>query len=273
MIHRHPSSQNSRGDGEEEGKEGIILHDEYLSNGKEAQPREGKEGGQSQGEAGKSNNQVTNERQQFLAKQMQQLQVGNSNLLPTSGSDATKCRHGFEKLDNMCIDFVIEFRDAFHEAGNRGKSTLQSLVYAEDTTMDKFAVVWKDFAKMEIIMSFIEQCIAVELHQTQAIMNWSKVEAMSADEHTRVKFYRRRIPCSCLEKKYGEVKTITKMGLCFNQQCPDRRVERSKTMYCSGCRCITYCSRECHKASWSGHKEICVEIAAKRKEFEAEKES
>jgi len=246
-----------------------------------------------------SNNQRTNGQQRLLAAQMQQLEIGNGNLLPTSGSDATKCRHGFEKMDNMCIDFVIEFRDAFHEAGNRGKSTFQSLVYAEDTTMEKFAVVWKDFAKMEIIMSyylchgtksilegndiyahecaiyarFIEQCIAVELHQTQAIMNWSKVEAMSADEHTRVKFYRRRIPCSCLEKKYGEVKTITKMGLCFNQQCPDRRVERSKTMYCSGCRCITYCSCECHKASWSGHKKICVEIAAKRKEFEAKKES
>ena len=31
---------------------------------------------------------------------------------------------------------------------------MQCLVEAEDATMDKFAVVWKDFAKMEIIMSY-----------------------------------------------------------------------------------------------------------------------
>jgi len=105
-------------------------------------------------EAEKSNNQVTNERQQLLAEQMQQLEIGNGNSLPTSGSDATKCSHGFEEMDNMCIDFVIEFREAFHEAGKRGISTLQCLVEAEDATMDKFAVVWKDFAKMEIIMSY-----------------------------------------------------------------------------------------------------------------------
>ena len=124
-----------------------------------------------------------------------------------------------------------------------------------------------------IYARYMEQWTAVYLDMTHAIMNWSKVEAMSADSHTRVKFLRRRIPCRCLDKKYDEVKSITKMGLCFNQQCPDRIVERSKTMYCSGCRSVTYCSRECHKASWTAHKEICDEIAARRKEFEAEKES
>jgi len=120
----------------------------------------------------------------------------------------------------------------------------------------------------------MEQWTAVYLDMTHAIMNWSKVEAMSiGDIHTRVKFFRKRIQCACLDKKYDEVKSTTKMGLCFNQQCPDGIVERNKTMYCSGCRSVTYCSRECHKASWTAHKEICDEIAARRKEFEAEKES
>jgi hypothetical protein len=64
-------------------------------------------------EAEKSNNQVTNERQQLLAEQMQQLEIGNGNSLPTSGSDATKCSHGFEEMDNMCIDFVIELEKHF----------------------------------------------------------------------------------------------------------------------------------------------------------------
>ena len=162
-----------------------------------------------------NNNQRRNERQQLLAAQMQQLQLGNSNLLPTSGSDATKCRHGFEKMDNMCIDFVIEFRDAFHEAGNRGKSTFQSLVYAEDTTMEKFAVVWKDFAKMEITMSYYL------FHGTKSIL-----------EGTRAKLPNLRSPfffLSCLvqtltiasvqrQTKVASVQTSNKSPQCNVQQ-------------------------------------------------------
>ena len=251
-------------------------------------------------EAEDSNNQRTNGQQRLLAEQMQQLQLGNSNFLSTSGSDATKCYHGFKEMDNTCIDFVIAFRNAVHEADKRGESTSQSLVEAKNATMDKFADVWNDSANMEIVMSYylshgtesiiegnygyahecaafaryMEQRTAVVLHQTQAIINWSKVEAMSADEHTRVKFFRKRIPCKCLDKKYDEVKTITKMGICFNEECPpDRRVERNKTMYCSGCRSITYCSLECQKADWTLHKQECDVRVARIAKFEAEKQS
>eukprot|EP00984_Skeletonema_dohrnii_P024737 scaffold13863_cov94-Skeletonema_dohrnii-CCMP3373.AAC.2 len=96
---------------------------------------------------------------------------------------------------------------------------------------------------------------------------------MSSDSHTCVKFFRRRISCRCLDKKYDEVKTISKMGVCFNEECPDRRVERNKTMYCSGCRCITYCSRACQKADWTAHKQECDEFVARIAKFEAEKQS
>eukprot|EP00984_Skeletonema_dohrnii_P018324 scaffold8534_cov79-Skeletonema_dohrnii-CCMP3373.AAC.1 len=251
-------------------------------------------------EVEESNNQRTNgQQQQSLAEQMQQLQIGNSNFLLTSGSDATKCRHGFEEMDNMCIDFVSAFRKAVQKAVKRGESTLSCLVEAKNATMDEFAGVWNDSAKMEIVMSYylshgtesilegnngyalecavharyMEQWAAVKLHETQAITNWSKVEAMSADSHTRVKFFRRRIPCRCLDAKYDEVKSITKMGRCFNPQCPDGRVERNKTMYCSRCRCITYCSRECQKADWTAHKQECDEFVARIAKFEAEKQS
>eukprot|EP00984_Skeletonema_dohrnii_P010147 scaffold3941_cov78-Skeletonema_dohrnii-CCMP3373.AAC.1 len=252
-------------------------------------------------EADESDNQVTNERQQLLAEQMQQLQLGNSNFLLTLGSDATKCYHGFKEMDNMCIDFVCAFREAFHEAGKRGKSTLSCLIEAKNATMDKFADVWYDPANMESVLSYylssgtksiiednygyahecaacaryMEQWAVVEFHQTQAIINWSKVEAMSADVHTLVKFFRKRIPCRCLDKKYGEVKTITKIGVCFNRQCPYRRgrVERSKTFYCSRCRNVTYCSRACQKADWTTHKQECNDFVAVIAKFEAKKQS
>ena len=90
--------------------------------------------------------------------------------------------------------------------------------------------------------------------------------------HTLVKYFRKRIPCSCLDGKYDEVKAITKLGFCFNPECNfemSGELERSKTMYCSRCRCATYCSRECQKADWARHKSYCDKDAAERAEFDA----
>ena len=123
---------------------------------------------------------------------------------------------------------------------------------------------------------FIEQHIAIELKQSKALYNFPKIlEGYKADMHTLVKFFRRRISCSCLDTRYEEVKNITKMGVCYNKQCnhPNGRVEYSKTMYCDRCLRVTYCSRECQKADWSGHKSNCEECAARIAEFEAMKQS
>jgi hypothetical protein len=81
-----------------------------------------------------------------------------------------------------------------------------------------------------------------------------------------VNFFRKRIPCQCLDKKYKEVKSIIKMGLCCNPACslPDRQVERKKMFKCTGgCRCSNtyYCSYECQKADWSEHKKECSRMA------------
>ncbi len=121
---------------------------------------------------------------------------------------------------------------------------------------------------------YFEHHIAVELKKTQALINWPKIgELDKADDHTLVKFFRQRIPCSCLDEKYQEVKSIPKMSFCYNPQCniPDRRVERGQTMYCSRCRCAVYCSRECHKADWPRHQEWCDMDVAIIAEFEAKK--
>ena len=81
---------------------------------------------------------------------------------------------------------------------------------------------------------------------------WAKVvELLSADDHTVVQFFRKRIPCSCLDEKYKEVKSVKKMGLCRNPNCslPDHgRVERSKMFSCARCGNVNYCSVECQRA-------------------------
>jgi len=170
---------------------------------------------------------------------------------------------------------------------------------AKSATIDKFADVWKDSAKMEIVISiflsagvqeilegrysgarknaaisrYLADYIAVHLKQTQALMNYPKIHEVHVprDDHTLVKFYRKRISCSCLDEKYEEVKCIPKMGYCYNPQCEFLcgQVERSKTFYCSRCRCVTYCSRGCQKAHWRTHQIACDECAAIKDEFEA----
>ena len=215
------------------------------------------------------------------------------------------CKHGVDPLSLKRNSIVFQFVRAFAKKIDdefRDKSNIaKCLVSAHNATLNEFADVWNDSAKMEKAMSFFlfigtqqylegeyanarmaatyaryfEQYIATELKQTQAIVNWPKIlEAQHADDHTLVKFFRHRIPCSCLDEKYDEVKSITKMGFCYNAECKfycvkGEGVERRITKYCSRCRCETYCSRECQEADWSEHKPLCDKGAVLKAKFEA----
>ena len=176
---------------------------------------------------------------------------------------------------------------------------------AQDATQDKFTQVWKDPSLITIVNSFLffegakyclqdttleiygivritaciarffEQYIEVELKQSQPLINWPKIgESHNADEHTLIKFFRHRIPCSCLDEKYEDMKRFMKMGVCYNPQCPKVSgfVPRSKTKYCGRCRNVTYCSRECQVANWGEHKQGCDRNADIISKFEAERQ-
>jgi len=87
-------------------------------------------------------------------------------------------------------------------------------------------------------------------------------ELYTSDEHKLVKYLRKRIPCKCLDKKYKEVKSITKLGWCINPECPSgQKVDRSKMLCCTGCNQAHYCSRECHVADWPIHKKDCKPVS------------
>ena len=248
---------------------------------------------------------MTSRRQQSLATQTQQLQVGAA-----SPHDTTKCSHmfhGFDPLsvEDICFQYAKAFSDAYYyEASiDGGKSILVCLIAAKNATKGRFAAVWDNSAKMEIVISYylsngtqhilegnddsaralaifaryLEQCTAVGLKQTQALVNFPKIDEVSnsSDIHTLVKFLRKRIPCKCLDKKYKEVKDTAKLSFCYNQECsiPNGQVERGKTFYCSRCRCETYCSRACQKADWINHKQYCDTYVAEIAKFEAKKQS
>jgi hypothetical protein len=90
-------------------------------------------------------------------------------------------------------------------------------------------------------------------------------ELQNSDKHTLVKYFRKKISCSCLDEEYEEVKHVRKMGLCMNQDCslPDRKAERSKMFCCTNCRTYNYCSRKCQEAAWKSHKTTCQLLAMK----------
>ena len=198
------------------------------------------------------------------------------------------------------------FEKAFREGAEYEMEVVPYLIAAQKATMDEFADVWHDATKTEMAMSYflskgtntilendylidpassvlaryLEQHIAVELKQTQALINWPKIVETSyeaeMDMHTLIKFFRRRIPCSCLDGEYQRWKHVTKMGFCFNPLCippEDVELERSKTKYCSRCRCVAYCCRECQEAHWTEHKTDCDVFAATKAEFEAKQQN
>ena len=230
--------------------------------------------------------------------QIQRLQINQSSV---------PCMHGFDPFpdDDICIKFIRAFVHEYfkclrkiYEAGRKDeRADIACLLEVKESTQDEYSDVWNSAAKMKQVISyflyngtmliladkddyfnsaviarFFEQWLAYKVYKSQPYIDWPKVlEPAGGDEHTLVKYFWRRIRCSCLDKRYKEVKSITKTGICFNLQCrhPERRVERSKLRCCSRCRGATYCSRECQAANWSVHKELCDEVVAIKAEFEA----
>ena len=78
---------------------------------------------------------------------------------------------------------------------------------------------------------------------------------VSSNRRDVLKFYSKRISCSCLEEMHQEArKILTKMGKCYGCNQEKQRVALS---VCSRCMIAQYCSRSCHVAHWPRHKKEC----------------
>jgi hypothetical protein len=103
-----------------------------------------------------------------------------------------------------------------------------------------------------------------------------------------VNFFVQRIPCDCLEEKQLECHAIE--GICCNKDNDDDDVcclqtqstttttttttttkntssntSSIKLLDCSACKLAKYCSKECQRADWPRHKEICKMLAKRRR--------
>jgi len=78
-----------------------------------------------------------------------------------------------------------------------------------------------------------------------------------------LKFYSKRIGCSCLKEKYAQSRGLNKTGECHN--CC-KHLERRKLMVCSRCKVNHYCSDECHREKWPIHKKWCDKVVNSKKD-------
>ena len=216
--------------------------------------------------------------------------------LGSAASNVERCDHGFSSLPrrHVCTRFVREFAHAFHnccESSTSDKLKNAFKATGKEFTM-KYDAVWSNSDMLDNVMShFLAEGTNMLLRgqddvarQSAALAVVFKVwrdtiasgsmgdfrcygkitELSSCDEHTLVSFFKKRIPCKCLNEKYKEVKSIVKMGHCNNPDCPlpDRQTELSKLMNCEECRTLHYCSIECQRAHWPSHKKDCATMRA-----------
>jgi hypothetical protein len=80
-------------------------------------------------------------------------------------------------------------------------------------------------------------------------------------QRERIRFFLKRIPCTCLKAKYSMIKKSqpTRMSECYTCQ---QSKELRSLMLCERCKSIQYCCKECQAADWSIHKDVCKEIHA-----------
>ena len=233
---------------------------------------------------------------------MQRLTINNS----LRESDAVQCRHGCELEGNearLCLEFVNAFNEEYRARACSGDNDLGLCLDAgwnATETEDKFSDIWGSATKLRsyyvaqsvqyllngndndndallrdasVAASFakyFEQRIEVFIYKTQPIIKWHKIaELQHSDIHTLVSFLRKRIPCKCLDEKYKQVKSMTKMGRCCNNECflSDKQVARSEMFCCDGCHAVFYCCHGCQKVHWPQHKEQCKKWARERAEF------
>mmetsp|Transcript_2468 Transcript_2468/g.4475 ORF Transcript_2468/g.4475 Transcript_2468/m.4475 type:complete len:266 (+) Transcript_2468:18-815(+) len=243
-------------------------------------------------EGKKSNGDVKEEVKRSEEKEGSKVEslISQMEWLQMSGSD--ECVHGcvtcvccLPPSDRVYVDFVDIFIDIYNMSvkENYGDA-MASLDAAVSVMRDQHSEVY--YNKMEWIISYL-----VAMGTKLVLMNditgarflaffsyyfdqissdvrdkyWQQrvCELVKSDEHTLVKYLRRRIPCECLDVKYKEVKSITKLGWCINPECPSgQKVDRSKMLCCTGCNQAHYCSRECHVADWPIHKLDCNAAAS-----------
>ena len=225
-------------------------------------------------------------RERSVETQLQRLRINTASpklcrhgLVPSSPGDQKICRDFIHTFAVAFRSQIVDLGDCLHVAYNTTKEKFPD-VYASklDTVISMLLCSGTQYILEEVKLaavlhavfaSYFEGIMAIEVGGSEDVSCLRKiVELFNPDDHTLVSYYRKRIPCACLDEKYKEVKSVKKMGLCCNTNCsqPGCRVERSKMLSCTRCGAANYCSVECQRADWKKHKKTCTMIVEKKEE-------
>ena len=199
------------------------------------------------------------------------------------------CHHGNAVETKELVYFINLFTKSFSSKAFRrgGSDLLTSIEVAIDAVVEKYPNVWNDPSKLKLVASYflsngthyvlqgdfdMARCFAVIAGHFETGAAYKSGEEFNLDTHaatilevkderTLVKYLRKRIPCSCLDEIYKNVKTMTRKGVCYN--CSST-IERNKMLTCARCGEAHYCSRSCQKDDWPMHKERCENLNAKQ---------
>eukprot|EP00984_Skeletonema_dohrnii_P020658 scaffold10135_cov113-Skeletonema_dohrnii-CCMP3373.AAC.2 len=103
-----------------------------------------------------------------------------------------------DSAEKNSVHFVTDFKTKYHEAAAGVNLPPDCLRVAHDATLHEYAEVWNDSANMESALSYLLFGGAQNILED----NYDGATAILA---------RKRIPCSCLDKRFDEVKYIPKM--------------------------------------------------------------
>ena len=227
----------------------------------------------------------------LAAAEREQLEAAAKN---DEENNVERCNHGFSPLPrgHVCARFIPSFLREFVHQNGCLRSAIEALTTKYDGILhdpDNLDLVVSSFLEQgtdmllrgnddnarrsAVFAAIFEQfrvCRAMTFNNAtedlkKCTLKIKELANDTCDVHTLVSFFRKRIPCKCLDERYKEVKSIVKMGHCMNPDCPlpNMKAECSKLMKCEQCRLMQYCSIACQRAHWPTHKEDCVKISRK----------
>ena len=188
------------------------------------------------------------EAEESLEDQLSKLQLSDGpSMQLKEDDDSLQCTHGYVALPDGHIgqDIIAALTQTLDLAGDL--EDLRLVLQALQSSSQAFPNVWENAHTMERINSFfisrgvqfvlegkegislaavaflvnvIEQRRACRVLRTQETPKMSKfLEVANGDTRTLISFFRKHIPCKCLDERYREAKALKKTGTCGNAYC------------------------------------------------------
>ena len=90
-----------------------------------------------------------------------------------------------------------------------------------------------------------------------------KTGVAKATKNSLIKFYKARVPCSCLKEEKEEKpkkKEVEQFGYCSFAGCGEKK-PLARLSACAGCQSVTYCCVDCQRNDWPEHSKDCQRLA------------